>query len=265
MLEHKSRWGFEENTYPARQQRVEQPQNVAPVVDTVKVISVQNKSIDSLSNTIQSLTTDKEKLQRQLYLKDTQIDTLTSNFNAASDKIVKLEQELATRNTIPSGSQGRSYYNAGGYVDMGQSNVCKEIVMPTPAMNKSSNTFANPYGNAVETPANLNELLKATTNPYSFEKATNTLATAYKQPVNPMTTFVEFLEELNILEDYMAILLKDGNSIETLCGQYDPSDYIDTICTDDDGDMLDGWDEADALWQEICEADDLDQHEAYVE
>lgn len=230
----KSRWGFDTPMAYQAPQAVE----VTPVaqqvaVDTAKVISVQNKSIDSLSSTIQVLTMDKEKLQRQLLAKDTQIDNINRSFNIASEKINSLERELA--------SLKDSYKNASAYssvVYAGNANMCAEVSAPIARTS------------------------------YPAYKATPTVAavaTTYKQPINPMTTFVEFLEELNILEDYMKILMGDGNSMETLCGQYDPSDYINNVCTDDDGDLLPGWDEADALWQEICEADDLDQHEAYVE
>lgn len=232
----KSRWGFDTPMAYQGNQAVE----VAPVaqqvtVDTAKVISVQNKSIDSLSNTIQVLTVDKEKLQRQLLAKDTQIDNINRSFNAASDKILSLERELATLKDSYKNTQA-STYASSGYA--GNTNMCAEVSAPIARTS------------------------------YPVYKSTPTVAavaTTYKQPINPMTTFVEFLEELNILEDYMKILMGDGNSMETLCGQYDPSDYINHVCTDDDGDLLPGWDEADALWQEICEADDLDQHEAYVE
>ena len=228
----KSRWGFDTPTYQ-QQSRAEQVvvPAVAPVVNTEaqKVISVQNKSIDALSNTIKVLTNDKEKLQMLVYTKDTQIDTITQKLNSAYEKITKLEAE-----------QSASRYGATV-----QTNLCQEILAPA----------SNVYGYSAQ----------AATARASTPSISEAIATTYKQPTNPMTVFVEFLEELNILEDYLGILMKDGNSIETLCTQYDPSDYIDTVCTDDDGDMLDGWDEADALWQEICEADSLDEHEAYVE
>lgn len=229
----KSRWGFDESVLV--QKRVEPvpmiPTTPAVNTEAQKVISVQNKSIDALSNTVKVLTTEKEKLQNQLYAKDSQLETITQKLSSAYEKITKLETE-----------QSSTRYNSER---LGQANLCQEVTAP--------NTFGNGYGYPTHP-------TKSATPSIS-----EALASTYRQPTNPMTVFVEFLEELNILEDYMKILMADGNSMETLCGQHDPSNYIDYICIDDDGDMLNGWDEADALWQEICEADSLDDHEAYVE
>lgn len=94
---------------------------------------------------------------------------------------------------------------------------------------------------------------------------TKAVATGYSAPLNPMTLFVEFLEELNVLEDYVKITTDNDISFDLLCNQYNPSDWISEVCTDDNEDYLEGWDDADELWQVICESDDLDSKEAYVE
>lgn len=91
------------------------------------------------------------------------------------------------------------------------------------------------------------------------------IAPSYSAPVNPMTVFVEFLEELDIFQEYFNVTEKEGISFDLLCTQYDPSDWILEVCTDDDGDVLEEWEEANDLWIVICEADDLDEKEAYVE
>ena len=92
-----------------------------------------------------------------------------------------------------------------------------------------------------------------------------TIAQEYRTPVNPMTVFVEFLEEMDILEEYVQKTVTENVSFTVLCAQFMPSEFISAVCVDEDDEILEEWEEAHAIWEAMCETDDLDSKEAYVE
>lgn len=229
-----NRWGLPEG-YEAvtRRQPVEPTANSnANNVNTVNTVAVDiaSKSTQLLEKVLNDMRVENEKLKRE----NTTLHSQVLNYNV---KINTLEDALRASN-----DRVDTYRSA-------------------------SNTLANAYasgGYAGSTPTVHERVTQAPSVPPSISQAINIAAT-YEAPVNPMTVFVEFLEELNVFQEYVDITLVDDISFNLLCTQYEPSDWISRVCVGDDGEYLEGWDEADDLWLGICEMDDLDSKEAYVE
>lgn len=238
-----NRWGFPagydqgSSIGQAVRKELQQPQ-VTPVVDKTAINAV-TKSVIVLESIVQDLRVDNEKLKREN-------GNLSSTNNILEQKINTLEQQLKGADSRAEPYKSDTFatrYASGGFVG---GNLCEEI--------------AAPVFNKYHQGANIN---KPQTVGRVHQSAS--IAPSYEAPVNPMTVFVEFLEELDVFQEYYDITDKDGISFELLCNQYNPSDWISEVCTDDDGDFLDEWAEADELWIAICEADSLDSKEAYIE
>jgi hypothetical protein len=230
-----NRWGLPEgyNSAPSGV-KVEAPQTTERVIVDKTAVQAANKTVNVLETVLNDVKIENERLKRDITVLSTQNNTLNDRLNQANTKVAQLEASLSTHN-----------YNS----------YKAETVAYTPP----------PITAKAYTP-NLNQIIASDkTYPHIVPSINQSLAAAYSAPINPMTVFVEFLEELTILEDYIKIAEEDGIGFELLCNQYNPSDYIDAVCVDDDGDFLEGWEEANELWITICDTDSLDDKEAYIE
>lgn len=221
-----NRWGLPEGYNATPVREVRAEPKIGPTVVVDKTaVQAANKTVQVLETVVNDLRVDNEKLKRENATSQNTIRNLETT-------IRDLEAKIKAPVAVP-------VYNTGGYTGP---NLCNEIATPN-------------Y--ATKTPA-IQSIGQRVT------QATS-IAPSYSAPVNPMTVFVEFLEELDIFQEYYNITDVEGISFDLLCNQYDPSDWICEVCTDDNGDLLDEWEEANDLWIAICESDDLDEKEAYVE
>lgn len=224
-----NRWGLPEGyNHTPITTAPEVPQVTPRIVVDKTAVQAANKTVSVLETVLNDKNIENEKLKRESSILINTIKSLESQLNTANTKIVSLEGQI----------QSPKQYN-------------ERLQVPVASASATDN-----YMQSVVTDARIY------VPPLSANKI---VAQDYCAPINPMTVFVEFLEELTILEDYIAVAEKDGIDFDLLCNQYSPYDYIDCVCTDDDGDFLEGWEEANNLWLTICDTDSLDDKEAYIE
>ena len=231
-----NRWGLPEgyNATPTREVKAQPTIGPTVVVDKTAV-QAANKTVQVLETVVNDLRVENEKLKRE----NSTLNNTTRNLEAT---VRDLETKIKAPVAVP-------MYNAGGYVGH---NLCEDI-----AINAATPVRINPI-DTYATHKPLQSIGQRVT------QATS-IAPSYTAPVNPMTVFVEFLEELDIFQEYVQVTTDEDISFDLLCNQYDPSDWISEVCTDIEGDLLEEWEEASELWQAICEEDDLDSKQAYVE
>lgn len=223
-----NRWGFNDgyNSTPATPPK-EIPQITPRVIVDKTAVQAANKTVNVLETVLNDVKIENERLKRDNAVLSNQNSTLNDRLNQANSRVQQLEMTISNQT-----ARAENFYTA----------QIPAIAVKNPA--------SEIYAPAVKAPT---------------PSINHSIAAAYSAPVNPMTVFVEFLEELTILEDYIKIADENGVDFQLLCNQYSPSDYIDAVCTDYDGDLLEGWDEANELWLTICDTDSLDDKEAYIE
>ena len=232
-------WGLPEGHLQNQYKREVQVLPSVHHAENKTALNTANKAMSTLENIVNDLRVENERLKRDV-VRITDINRgLEGALNQANTKIVDVEAKLsnALRSTIAvnipkAGAKGDYFERYGGVGTARYDtniNACAEVPAPFP----TRNTVAA------------------------------AVATAYEAPVNPMTVFVEFLEELDILEEYIK---ESEYSFEELCEDLSPSEWIGSVMQKEDSyDLKDGWDEANDLWETICESDDLNSKEAYIE
>lgn len=163
-------------------------------------------------------------------------------------KIEKLEREVSVHNSNISALQS-NLTAAQNQVQILEAQKMQAVVYP------------DRY--AVSSPSTQSTVVNARVPVPKTQAAT--IAQEYRTPVNPMTVFVEFLEEMGILEGYVQKTVTENVSFTVLCAQFMPSEFISAVCVDEDDVILEEWEEVHYIWEAMCEADDLDSKEAYVE
>ena len=208
-------------------------------VDSNPVNKSNEVALKAASISVEALSKATDKLEAE----NRQLKTMYDSVNAINTRLQQSNDKLSEEN-----------FNLKAQIKMLQD---ASATVKAPSMPEEvAYAFAQPVSMVSRTSVAPNKSQKV--EPVKYE-------TAYVAPLNPMTMFVEFLEELNILDEYTEILLKDGNSFENLCLQYTADMYISEVCTDDSGEYLEGWEDADTLWMSIVEDDGLDELEAYIE
>lgn len=228
-----NRWGMPEgyNVTPTREVKAQPTIGPTVVVDKTAV-QAANKTVQVLETVVNDLRVENEKLKRE----NSTLNGTTRNLEAT---IRDLEGKLTSATTRTDAYKTDTFGTTYGHLQ--------------------------PVGVVRSNPTDIYAMAKPVQSLVERVTQATTIAPSYTAPVNPMAVFVEFLEELDIFQEYVQVTTDEDISFDLLCNQYDPSDWISEVCTDDDGDLLEEWEEASELWQAICEEDDLNSKEAYIE
>ena len=244
-----NRWGMPEgyNITPNREVKAMPTVHPTVIVDKTAV-QAANKTVQVLETVVNDLRVENEKLKREN-------STLTSNTRNLEATVRDLESKLDAA-SFTNGYAGLEYAASftNGYAGL-------EYV----GHNFGEGVATNASGVVKSSPTDLYATTKPVQSIGQRVTQATSIAASYVAPVNPLTVFVEFLEELDILQEYCQVTTNEEISFDLLCNQYNPSDWILEVCTDDEGDVLEEWGEANDLWVSICDSDDLNSKEAYVE